>query len=180
MTIAAIDQSLVGSGITVFKDGEEHYFLIESCKTQNTKSPSIDYTKRLIYIIEEYRKIIKEYKPDYIGIEGMSFGSTSAVLFELGGLSHMARQMFLQEGVKFIVIPPTVVKKYFTGKGNCKKIDMIGEAMKRGANIPFFETIQKQKMFNNNVVDSFAIASFVQDYFEDKCIDYEDKIEKSW
>jgi len=180
MVIMSLDQSLVGSGIAVFKDGEEYYKLISSEKSKGTKNPSIDYTKRIINIVYEYEKIIDEYKPDYIGMEGMSFGSTSSVIFELGGLSHMARSMFIKKNVKFIIIPPTVVKKYFTGKGNSDKLAMIEEAMKRGANIPFFKNIKKQRVFDDNVTDAYAIASFIQDYVLGKCTDYEDKIEKSW
>lgn len=180
MTIMGIDQSLTGSGVAIFKDGEEHYNLISTSKTKNTKAPTIDYTRRLMEMTDEIRKLIKEYKPDIIGMEGMSFGARGSAIFDLGGLSHLLRVMFIEEGVKFFIIPPTVVKKYFTGKGNSDKLAMIEEAMKRGANIPFFTTIKKQRVFDDNVTDAYAIASFVEDYLQDKCIDYESKIEKSW
>lgn len=180
MTIMGIDQSLTGSGIAIFKDGEEYYFLISTSKTKNTKAPTIDYTRRLIEMTDEIQKLIKEYKPDYIGMEGMSFGARGSAVYDLGGLSHLLRTMFFKEKVKFVIIPPTVVKKYFTGKGNSDKLVMIEEAMKRGANIPFFTTIKKQRVFDDNVTDAYAIASFIEDYLDDKCDDYKDKVEKSW
>ncbi len=180
MTFMGIDQSLTGSGVAVFKDGEEFYHLISTSKTQNTKSPTIDYTRRLIEMTGEIRKLVKLYKPDYIAMEGMSFGARGAAIFDLGGLSHLLRVMFFEEDVKFIIIPPTVVKKYFTGKGNSDKMAMITEAMNRKANIPFFKTIKKVKVFDDNVTDAYAIASFIQDYIGGKCVDYEEKVEKSW
>jgi len=175
-----IDQSLVGSGITVFSEGEEYYYLISSSKTKNTKTPTIDYTKRLIKIVEDITEIIKKYKPDYICMEGMSYASRGNTLFELGGLSHMLRALYFTKDIKFIIIPPKTLKKYYTGSGNADKLAMIEEANKRGANIPFFKRIKKQTVFDDNVVDSHALCCFVEDYLQGNCKDYEDKIEKSW
>lgn len=180
MTIMAIDQSLTGSGISVFIDEEWHYDLISSKKTKGTKSPSIDYTKRLSQIVNRYEEIIDKYNPEYIIIEGMSYGSQSSVIFELGGLSHLSRKLFLDKNIKFIIIPPKTLKKYFTQNGNADKNEMILQAEIRGAEIPFFEKINKKEVFNNNVVDSYAMACFVIDFLSGKCDDFSEKIEKSW
>ncbi len=180
MIIMAIDQSLTGSGITIYKDGEWNYDLISSKKTKGTKSPSIDYTKRLSQIVENYEKLIDKYSPEYIIIEGMSYGSQSSAIFELGGLSHLSRKLFLDKNIKFVVIPPKTLKKYFTQNGNADKNEMILQAELRGAEIPFFEKINKKEVFNNNVVDSYAMACFMIDLLNDNCKDFIEKIEKSW
>ncbi len=177
MTILGIDPSFSGCGIAHFGNGTKEFFLI---KAEKNSSSSIDITRRILKIKEEIRLLIKNIKPDYIGLEGPSFASQSASVIQMGALNHILRELFIEEGVKFFIIPPTVVKKYFTGKGNSDKLAMIEEAMKRGANIPFFTTIKKQRVFDDNVTDAYAIASFVEDYLQDKCIDYESKIEKSW
>ena len=98
----------------------------------------------------------------------------------MGALNHMLRELFIEEDIKFVIAPPTVIKKYATGKGNADKMTMILEAMKKGANIPYFKKIQKQMMFNDNSVDSYFMASFMRDYLDGKCSDFEEKIEKSW
>lgn len=180
MTIMGIDQSLTGSGVAVFKEGDEFYHLISTSKTKNTKAPTIDYTRRLMEMTDEIRKLVKLYKPDYIAMEGMSFGARGAAIFDLGGLSHLLRVMFFEEDVKFIIIPPTVVKKFFTGKGNSDKMAMITEAMNRKLNIPFFKTIKKVRVFDDNVTDAAAIALFMQEYADGKCTEFEGKVEKSW
>lgn len=180
MIIMGIDQSLTGSGITVFDGEHQYYYLISTSKTKNTKAPTIDYTRRLIEMTNEIEDLIIKHSPKYIAMEGMSFGARGAAIFDLGGLSHLLRAMFVRQGVEFVIIPPKTIKKYFTGSGNANKLEMIEEAMRRGADIPFFKTIQKQKVFDDNVSDSYAIACFIQDYLDGKCADYENKIEKSW
>lgn len=181
MVIMGIDQSLTGSGVSIIDDkGGEFYYLISTSKIKNTKAPTIDYTRRLVEMTEEVEKIIEKHKPDYIAMEGMSYGARGAAIFELGGLSHLLRVMFLRQNVKFVIMPPKTVKKYFTGSGNASKLEIIEEAMKRGANIPFFKTIKKQRVFDDNVADSYAIACFMKDYINGDASEFEDKIEKSW
>ena len=176
MILMGIDQSLTGTGVS-FLGSIEKYFLLESGKTKGTKIPSIDYTRRIREITQELKDLIVEYNPDIICIEGMSFGSKSAVVFDLGGLSHLIRSMLMDLKKDFIVIPPKTLKKYFTGSGNADKIAMITECQNRGANIPFFKNIKKQKVFDDNVSDSYALASFAKDYINNTCIEFLDKIE---
>ena len=175
-----VDQSLTGTGVTVFRDGEEFYDLLSSTKTKNTKSPTIDYTHRLVDITKRVGELIDEHKITHICMEGMSFGSKGQTIFELGGLSHLLRAMYFEKGIEFIIIPPKTLKKYFTDNGNADKLGMIEECNKRGANIPFFKRIKKQTVFDDNVADSYALACFMQDYMLGKATDFEKKVEKSW
>lgn len=180
MNIMGVDQSLTGTGVTVFTDNEEYYYLLKSEKTAKTKNPTVDYTRRLIKITNEVEELIKKHKINYACIEGMSYGSKSSIVFDLGGLSHLVRAMFLNNGVKFIVIPPKTLKKFATENGNADKIAMIEEAMKRGANIPFFKRIKKQTVFDDNVVDAYFLAVFCQDYLSGNTNEFNTKIETSW
>lgn len=177
MKILAIDPSFSGCGVSLLDNGREEYFLI---KTDKTSRNSIEITHRILKIKQEIKEIIQKEKPDYIGLEGPSYASKSSSVIQMGALNHILRELFIEEGVDFIVVPPTVVKKYYTGKGNCGKLEMIEEAMKRGANIPFFKTIQKQKIFDDNVVDAHALGVFMHDFLVDKKKEFENKIEKSW
>jgi Holliday junction resolvasome RuvABC endonuclease subunit len=179
MILMGFDQSLTGSGITI-RDGETfYYYLLETFKRNKTKCPTIDYTRRLISICDQVEKIIDDHKPEYILMEGMSFGSTSSIVFDLGGLSHLARAMFLRKGIPFIIAPPKTVKKYFTGNGNAKKLDMIKRAEELGANIQFLKRIEKQTVMDDNVVDSFAMCCMLYDILTVKDSEYLDKVERS-
>jgi hypothetical protein len=38
MNIMGVDQSLTGTGVAVFADGEEHYYLLDTSRTKKYKS----------------------------------------------------------------------------------------------------------------------------------------------
>jgi len=90
-------------------------------KRENTK------THNIYKIVEQVRWIINKYKPEVVGIEGISFGSTgSAALIDLSGLNYMIRMMLMEAGVHYIyIISPTQNKKYATGNGQAEKDVMI-------------------------------------------------------
>lgn len=54
MVCAGIDQSLTGSGITIYKDGIYKYYLVESSKDKSN-SPSIEYVRRIMRIGDEIK-----------------------------------------------------------------------------------------------------------------------------
>lgn len=172
-----IDQSLTGTGITVFDGSQYHYFLIKTEKTKNTKCPTIDDTKRLMKIWEEIDKLIHLYQVEFIALEGLSYGSKGKAIFQIGGLSHIIRAGLIENNIRFIVVPPTVVKKFWCGKGNANKILMLNEAENKKLKIPFLKKYKefKEKKFDDNVVDSHALCCLLQDYEK-----YKDVVECSW
>ena len=129
MIYIGIDQSFTGTGVTIYYNNQYQFYLISTKK--NNINKSIDYTLRMIDIINNIDYLIKQFnkKNILIGIEGVSFGS-KGVLADLGGLSHLLQYYFITNQIKFYIIPPTVVKKFFTNKGNASKMEMIKEAEK--------------------------------------------------
>lgn len=180
MIYAGIDQSLTGSGVTILDNGVYKYYLIESDK-EKSDSPSIEYTKRLMRIRDKIQGILDENSVTHVGIEGMSFGSKGRVIFELGGLSHMLREMLITTGRSFIVMPPTTVKKYWAGKGNAPKDAMIEEAENRKLTIDIMKNYGTKKSpnmrYDDNVVDSFAICDLAKNIFEGKLEDFKKQVE---
>ncbi len=183
-TLMGVDQSLTGTGITIWDGKKYSYSLIETKKTKNTLAPSIDYTRRLMKIKYMVKRFIEEFNVKLIAIEGMSFGSTGRIIFDIGGLSHILRELFVEENVDFIVIPPTTLKKYWTGKGTANKGMMIDAAVNKGFIIPYEKNYGTKKMpdikFDDNVVDSQALCEFIKD-FSNGSLDsiFIDKIERS-
>jgi Holliday junction resolvasome RuvABC endonuclease subunit len=182
MVVAGIDQSLTHTGITIY-NGEYLYYLIDSQKEESS-SPSIEYTRRIIDIKNRIHTILQSQNVDVVGIEGMAFGSRGRAVFDLGGLSHIIREMLIEKGYAFIVLPPTVVKKYWTGKGNASKDVMIEEAYNRKCNIDILKNYGNKKQeniqFDDNVVDSRAICDFVLDFQSGKIREFESMIELSF
>ena len=118
-TLMGVDQSLVGTGITIWDGKNYSYSLIETKKTKDTKAPTIDNTRRLIYIKYLVKRFIEEFDVKLIAIEGLAFGARGRSVMTMGGLSHILRELFVEMNVDFIVIPPTTLKKYWTGKECC-------------------------------------------------------------
>lgn len=175
MVYMGIDQSLTGTGVAVRNGIEYNYYLIETEKTKNTKCPTIDRTRRLVHLKQEIKDIILKHNPEIICMEGMAFGAQGAAIFDIGGLSHIFRELFLELDVKFIIAPPTVIKKFWTGKGNADKMMMIENAEIRGVEIPYTKKYKGEVKFNDNVVDAHAMCEFIDVYK-----DHLDDIECSW
>lgn len=160
MDIIGIDPSLTGTAIYT---GNQYYLL----GTEKDKhfDASVDYTMRLISLQRDIMSIVMHHNPDIVGLEGISFGSVGR-LAELGALSYFIRAGLIEHKIPFMIIPPTVIKKYWTGKGNASKTLMIETAEKKGCNIPYFKKIKGQEYMDDNCVDATAIRSYVEDYLD--------------
>lgn len=93
-------------------------------------------------------------KPMAAIIEGYAFGARSRQhrLGEIGGVVRLA---CVQAGVKTIYeVPPTTLKKFFTGNGKAQKEDMQAEALKRS----LFESLPE-----NDLADASALWSTASD-----------------
>lgn len=182
--ILGIDQSLTATGITLLDNNQCHCELVETERTKKTKCPTIDYTRRLIFIQDFFKDLVEKESIDYMAMEGMSFGSRGSTIFDLGGLSHMIRRIFLDNSIPFVIIPPKTLKKFFTGNGNANKEMMIEEAVNRDLDIQITKNYGTKKLpymlLDDNIVDSFALAIFMTEYIANKIPEYEEKIEKSW
>lgn len=91
-------------------------------------------TINMIMIVKKIKECIydnvqgrKNYKL-YIVQEGISYGSSirTKSVFDLAGLNYMIRNEFIdKENVLLFIAPPTHIKKFATGVGNCKKEHII-------------------------------------------------------
>ena len=87
-------------------------------------------TVNMISIVKKIKECIydniqgrKNYKL-FIVQEGISYGSSlrTKSIFDLAGLNYMIRNEFIEkENISFFIAPPTHIKKFATGIGNCKK-----------------------------------------------------------
>jgi Holliday junction resolvasome RuvABC endonuclease subunit len=180
--LMAIDQSLTGTGIVIWTEKDGYVFkILSTARTKGTKCPTIDYTRRILWLKEEIKTLCEEYHIQKGIIEGMAFGSKGRTVFDLGGLAHASRMALIEAGVDFIVIPPKTAKRYFTGSGNSDKMAMIAEAHKRQVKIPYMKKYSKDLTdFDDNIVDAFAFSCFLRDFHSDTLpADFIDKVEYS-
>ena len=126
MTSLGIDLSLTSTGIIKLEDGKiQKRQLI---KTKPTGQNPLEELKRLEYI----RDTIDTTDVDIAIIEGLAFmARNTTALVQLAGLNYLTRERFYLEEIPFIIVAPTTLKKFISGKGNCPKDLILLETYKR-------------------------------------------------
>jgi len=146
--IIGLDLSLTSTGVSIYSLAEDS-ITTESIKTSNKNS----YMQRYKIILDRLLEIDHFTLPCSIYfIEGYSFGSfgkssSMSNLIELGGIIKYDltnRERF------YIDVPPTVLKKFVTGKGNAKKEDI---------KLALYKKYHKE-FKNSDEADAYALTMF--------------------
>lgn len=149
MRVMGIDLSLVETGIICLEDGEITQRLLVKSKPSDEKE--IERIQKIAYEVTES---ILSFKPDLIVIEGLSYGSKNTTsLCQLAKLNFSIEIYCHQMGHPYLIIAPTHLKKFVTGKGNAKKEVMLMKVLKRYG----------LEFDNNNLCDAFCLAKFGED-----------------
>ena len=116
MNVMSLDLSLNGTGVCVYVEQANvmETFLI---KTSDLK----DHMTKILRIKRLIFKNIKEFNIRKVFIEGQSYGSRGRATLSIAQLHGVIMYCLLKKSIKYELIPPTKVKKYISGKGNCKK-----------------------------------------------------------
>lgn len=153
MLSIGIDPSLTDTGIVIIEDGK-----VICSKDVKSGSEGKNVVKR-IGRINEISKQINAIISENIGvkdteqilvIEGYSFGSHGGMGISLGEAGGVFRTNLIKDFPKaiFIEVPPTRLKKFITGKGNCEKDLILKEVYKNFG----YDTS------NNNIADAFGLS----------------------
>jgi Holliday junction resolvasome RuvABC endonuclease subunit len=145
-----IDQSYSGFGLIRITEDDVVCNIWDFTK----KKPGDSERLRIIMDMVSHELWCYEHKYDCsLAIEGYAHGAkfNREKLGELGGIVKLAiYDVFKLEP---IIVPPTVLKKYVTGKGNASKAQMMeGVAKKWG---PQFD--------NDNLADAYALAQYCKE-----------------
>jgi Holliday junction resolvasome RuvABC endonuclease subunit len=110
-----IDQSLTCTSVAFLQNGRlEIYRII----------PKVIGVKRLAEIKKKFDALIEEKTIDGAAIEGYAMAAKGRV-FNLGEVGGVLRLSLFSKAISSIEVPPTVLKKYGTEKGNSPKEVMI-------------------------------------------------------
>jgi Holliday junction resolvasome RuvABC endonuclease subunit len=146
MRILAIDQSLSGFAICDYLDG--------AVKFQDVIKSKLTGVERLNEIIEKLDVVFVSGQEtggyDIVVFEGYSFGSKGRGVFSIAELGGVMKMFFFKKGVKPIIVPPTVLKKFVIGKGIGPKEVMLKEVFKKWN----FDTS------DNNLADAYSLMKF--------------------
>lgn len=144
MLYLGIDQSLNHTGVALVDSlGNAiacHAIIVEKLRG----------SERLAHVQNELSKFLACYSQVVAGaIEGPSLGSRHRE-FDLGEISGVLKADFFTKGIDLVVVPPTTLKKFVTGKGQASKDQML------------YSVNQKYQLSltDDNLADAFGLARF--------------------
>ena len=141
--VVGIDQSYTGFAITVLQ-GDTFY-----TEVQPLKGTGVERLQHSQILVD--RACSGSVRA--VAVEGYAFNATKAAHMqgELGGAIRLALENHFS-GVP-LIIPPTVVKKYATGRGSAKKSEiLLGVYKKWGVDFS-----------DDNAADSYVLARIAQE-----------------
>lgn len=173
MKILGIDLSLTSPACCLFNGDEfnfngcKFYFLTSNNKLAGSNFPITgtlikEYNndqERYHNITKWIVDIIYESSPNHVFIEDYSFSSTGRV-FNIAENCGVLKQTLWKSGITFTTIPPTVVKKQATGKGNSNK-DLMEQSFIQETGFDIRKHLQLSKSVSNpvsDIVDSFYVC----------------------
>lgn len=148
MKYAGIDYSLSCPAMTVYDDDSNSYsfYYLYGIKSRvyddiNVHGKLLDTTShsvskdisdmsihssisRFTEIATFFLNVIRQEKVEVVFLEGYSLGSKGKV-FSIAEHTAILKKTLYDNGVDTVIIPPTVIKKFATGKGNAKKEMMV-------------------------------------------------------
>jgi len=83
-----------------------------------------NYFKKIEFVVDNILKFINKHLPDYIFIEGFSFGSNSRSVTSLAELQGSIKYNLNKLNISWKSFPPSTVKKFITGNGHAQKEDV--------------------------------------------------------
>ena len=173
MRVVGIDYSLTSPCVCVF-EGEtfsytqcKFYFLTDN-KKYDVDVDNIhgdlhkDYNteQQRHYNITQWALSLVE-DGDKVYIEGYSMGSKGLV-FNIAENTGVLKHYMWKRGIDFTAVPPTVIKKYATGKGNANK-QAIQDTFEQTVNVYIKKKLMmtdKQWNPSSDIIDSYYICKY--------------------
>lgn len=145
-----LDLSLTGTGLVILKDGEILKQVLIKSKPRGD-SPA-DEIIRLMKIRDDIMSFIDDVpvnEIELVAIEGLAFAITkTSSIMQLAALNYMVREALYNRCLSFVLVSPTSLKKFITGKGVGQKDVMMLETYKRYG----------VTLLDNNVCDGYGLA----------------------
>ena len=113
--------------------------------------PKLEGFPRAQAIIAEIMEVYEGFQPDHVVIEEMFVGHASSAIpiIQLGSL---IRYFLWQEGIKYLEVSPTVLKKFVANGGQAKKEEMMMYVLKNWGH----------QSKTNNTADAVGLGMFGQ------------------
>jgi len=171
-TIVGIDYSLTSPAICVNHNDKLNFYYLTNKKKyigemsknimgvehSEYKTPIERFSQISNWAINTFNRLSYVSNNLNIFIEGYSFGSKGQGVFQIAENGGILKYRLEQLKLPYQVLPPSVIKKGATGKGNADK-DMMYEAFERETMINLKKIFDTEKVGNpiSDIVDSYYI-----------------------
>lgn len=176
MIVAGIDYSMTSPALCVYNtesgefsfDNCTFYFLTQSKKyeidTENIHGMLFEYDnemQRYDTISSYFLDRIMENEVDKVYMEDYSMGSKGRV-FHIAENTGVLKYRMWSFGIPFQTIPPTVIKKFASGKGNANKERMqeVFEEQNEVKLKQLFNMTDKQWNPSSDLIDAYYICKY--------------------
>ena len=164
MITVGIDPSLTGAAVVALRDGHEEFAVCLPNKPTESILDRVYYIHHAITTLIENitnKERTQWQTPGLIAIEGFSYASKGAKLFEIAYLGWRIREELQhikeQDGIPWIEVAPTQLKKFATGDSQAPKEVILQQVYKRWG----YETP------NDNIADAYVLARIAEAYLDD-------------
>jgi hypothetical protein len=171
-TIVGIDYSLTSPAICVNHNDKLNFYYLTNKKKyigemsknimgvehSEYKTPIERFSQISNWAINTFNRLSYVSNNLNIFIEGYSFGSKGQGVFQIAENGGILKYRLEQLKLPYEILPPSVIKKGATGKGNADK-DMMYEAFERETKINLKKIFDTEKVGNpiSDIVDSYYI-----------------------
>lgn len=174
--IAGIDYSLTSPAICVHVGGEwsldncKFYYIVHKdkhlvvtdklhgCLYQAWATPEQRFQNLAKWSLD----ILLHHQASFVSLEGYAFGARGQV-FQIGENTGLLKNTIWKNNIPFEVTPPTVIKKYATGKGNSNK-EKMWDAFIEETGYNIFNILGQEERKNwapvSDIVDSYYLAKY--------------------
>lgn len=176
MKIAGLDYSMTSPAICLYDDSvgsmefsscKFHYLtMMKKYDTifRNVSGKYFDYTDDMVRfetISSFFMNLILETETTKVYIEGYSMGSRGKV-FHIAENTGIIKYKLWKAGIEVESVPPTVIKKFATGKGNSDKEKMQAAFFEQSRVNLKFELGMTEKQWNpsSDIIDSYWICKY--------------------
>ncbi len=185
MVIAGIDYSITGPCICVFSGTKFSYrnckffFLTDTKKYQKPFINDIvgaslpenyqNDTERFDIISDHFMNVIQTEGVNHILLESYAFGGSGKV-FNIAENTGILKHKLLKSKIKFDIVPPTVIKKFASGKGNADKAKMY-ECFVKETQLDLLQELEYTKKDINSPISDIADSYFLVKYLFERIED---------
>lgn len=174
-SFVGIDYSMTSPAICVMSDKQLNFYYwttkrkyeckveLDNCSLEGIlfNSSNMEDEERFNYLSEEIVTKSLWHWPKKITLEDYSYASTGRA-FHIGENVGVLKHKFFTKGVKLQTIPPTVIKKFATGKGNADK-QMMQDAFIERTGLDIKSLLQQNENHWNpssDIIDAYWIALY--------------------